>query len=198
MVDSNKTKNDSEHASGSDISTIQVGEGTPSPEKSPPPAQQRSPHDGMLQPGDLLADRFEIERQLGRGGFGAVYAAMDRSLGRRIAIKQSRGLHSFVSGQVRNEARAIASLSHANIVQIHDLIEVSEEEYLIVMECLEGVPLSQRIRESRLEIDEAVRIGIDVAGALVQAHRKHLVHSDIKPGNLFVCHDGVVKLLDFG
>ena len=151
-----------------------------------------------LQVGQLLLDRFEIRKRLGKGGFGTVYAAYDRHLNRTVAIKQSRSLKSFVAGQVREEARAIASLNHPNIVQIHDLIERGEHEWLIIMECLEGVSLSQRMRQSRLSISDAVRLSLKIAEALMHAHERHLVHSDLKPGNLFLCDDGRVKLLDFG
>ncbi|QDT08484.1 serine/threonine-protein kinase [Planctomycetes bacterium K23_9] len=150
------------------------------------------------QPGELIADRYEIRDRLGQGGFGAVYSAFDRSLNRIVAIKQSTGLRSFVAGRVRDEARAVASLNHPNIVQIHDLIHVNPAELLIVMERLEGVSLSQRIRQSRLQITDAVKIGVEITNALIHAHEKQLVHSDLKPGNLFVCKSGVVKLLDFG
>ncbi|MFK8113625.1 MAG: protein kinase [Rubripirellula sp.] len=148
--------------------------------------------------GHLIEDRYEIQQQLGRGGFGAVYSAFDRSLKRTVAIKQSSGLHSFVSGQVRNEAQAVASLNHPNIVQIHDLIQVSDTELLIVMERLEGMPLSERLRQSRLTTAEAVKIGVEVCNALIHAHEKQLVHSDLKPANLFLSSSGLVKLLDFG
>lgn len=149
--------------------------------------------------GQVVLDRFEVIEQLGRGGFGAVYSAMDRSLNRMVAIKQSRGLRSFFAGQVRNEARAIASLNHPNIVQIHDLVPVDEDdEWLIVMECLSGQPLSRRMNQSRMTIVEAVKIGVEIVGALMHAHEKKLVHSDLKPANLFLCDTGLVKLLDFG
>jgi serine/threonine protein kinase len=148
--------------------------------------------------GDLIGGRYEIRDCLGRGGFGSVYRAFDRELNRIVAIKQSHGLRSFVAGQIRNEAKSVASLNHTNIIAIHDLITVSDHELLIVMECLEGVTLSSRLRQSRLSIGDACKIAIQVAVALQHAHERMLVHSDLKPGNLFVCENGLVKLLDFG
>lgn len=163
--------------------------------KSPQP--DTAPDPGYAS-GYLIEGRYEIRQRLGRGGFGAVYAAYDHSLNRLVAIKQSKGLRSFVAGRVRNEARAVASLNHPNIVQIHDLVQVHPHELLIVMECLEGMPLSKRLRQSRIPLRDAVKIGIEVTGALMHAHEKQLVHSDLKPGNLFLCNSGLVKLLDFG
>jgi serine/threonine protein kinase len=157
-----------------------------------------SGHAEAYQPGDMLAGRYQIQTRLGRGGFGAVYSAIDRALNRIVAIKQSTGLKSFVAGRVRDEARAVASLNHRNIVQIFDLIQVKPNEQIIVMECLEGVSLAERLRNSRISINDAVKIGVEILEALIHAHEKQLVHSDLKPANLFLCHSGVVKLLDFG
>ena len=151
-----------------------------------------------LREGQILFDRFEINKRLGRGGFGTVYSAFDRKLDRTVAIKQARSLKSFVAGQVREEARKIASLNHPNIVQIYDLIEHGENELLIVMEYLEGVSLSTKLKSDALSITDAVRMAVDVCEALVHAHERQLIHSDLKPANLYVCRDGRIKLLDFG
>ena len=151
-----------------------------------------------FRPGRLVASRYEIIQRLGHGGFGAVYRAHDRELNRAVAIKRSNGLRSFVAGQIRNEAQVIASLNHPNIVAIYDLISVSDDELLIVMECLEGVTLRERLCDDPLTIIEAVKIGIQIAEALGHAHERKLVHSDLKPANLVLTKDGIVKLLDFG
>jgi serine/threonine protein kinase/formylglycine-generating enzyme required for sulfatase activity len=148
--------------------------------------------------GDVIHERYEVREQLGRGSFGAVFAAFDRSLNRTVAIKQSNGLRSFRAGQVRDEARAVAALNHPNIIQIHDLIQLDATQLLIVMECLEGIPLSKRLMQSRLSAEQAVNIGIEIAAALIHAHGHHLVHSDLKPANIFLCNNNSVKLLDFG
>ena len=151
-----------------------------------------------LQEGLVVLDRFEIRKKLGRGGFGTVFSAFDRKLDRTVAIKQTRMLKSFVAGRVRAEARKIASLNHPNIVQIYDLIDLSDSELLIIMEHLRGEPLSARLKRATLEIGEVVAMAIEMCEALIHAHERQLVHSDFKPANLYLCENGRVKLLDFG
>ncbi len=148
--------------------------------------------------GDVIAKRFEIIEPLGQGGFGTVYRAKDRVLHRLVAVKRSTVLRSFVAGRVRNEAQAIASLNHPNIIAIHDLISVGDNELLIVMEYLDGETLSMPLRSGRLTIGTAVDVIEQVALALQHAHERNLVHSDLKPANVFLASSGVVKLLDFG
>lgn len=161
-------------------------------------SSQRESKFAPLDNGHLVAGRYEIDKDLGQGGFGAVYRAYDHDLKRFVAIKQSTGLRSFVAGQVRNEAKSVASLNHPNIVAIHDLMTISDSELLIIMECLEGMTLRQLLRSSRLTIGAAAKIAVQIADALRHAHERKLVHSDLKPSNLFVCRDDLVKLLDFG
>ena len=113
--------------------------------------QSKPSHDG-LNLGELVANRYEIRESLGKGGFGAVYRAHDRELNRVVAIKRSNGLRSFVAGQIRNEAQSVASLNHPNIIAIYDLITVTDDDLLIVMECLAGSPLSQRLQQPRISV----------------------------------------------
>ena len=153
---------------------------------------------GKLRVGDRLASRYEILDQLGRGGFGAVYRAQDHELNRQVAVKRVNGLRSFVSGHIRGEARAIASLNHPNIISIYDLITVSSREMLIVMECPDGITLADHLTKARVPVVEAVDIALQVAVALQHAHSRQLVHSDLKPANLLIATDGRVRLLDFG
>ena len=124
-------------------------------------ASGKSSHDQHPRPGflsgHLIAGRYEVREALGQGGFGAVFQAHDRQLNRVVAIKQSTGLRSFVAGRIRNEAQSVASLNHPNIVAIYDLIGISDHELLIVMECLEGMTLSRRLRHSRLSVRDAVK-----------------------------------------
>jgi serine/threonine protein kinase/formylglycine-generating enzyme required for sulfatase activity len=152
----------------------------------------------ILLPGHLVSGRYEVQSRLGRGGFGAVFRAHDRELNRTVALKQSDGLRSFVAGQVRNEAQSVASLNHPNIVAIHDLITLSDNELLIVMECLEGMTLAKRMGQSPMAVVDIVKIALQTANALEHAHHRMIVHSDLKPANLFLCENGTVKLLDFG
>ena len=148
--------------------------------------------------GERIEQRYEILEQLGRGGFGTVFRARDHDLNRIVAIKQSTGLRSFVAGRVRDEAKAVASLNHPGIVSIYDLITISNSELLIVMECLEGQTLASYLQSQPISVMDAVELGIQIVEALKHAHEKKLVHSDLKPGNLFVTNSGLLKLLDFG
>ncbi|MEM9585975.1 MAG: serine/threonine-protein kinase, partial [Planctomycetota bacterium] len=165
-------------------------------------ASGRSPLESLplrkLEQGDLIANRYQIRQQIGRGGFGDVFRATDRELQRDVAIKACNGLRSFVGGRIRVEAQAIASLNHPNIVSIFDLVKQGDQELLIVMEFLEGETFRELITQGNLQSQGIAECMLSVALALDHAHRRHLVHSDLKPGNLFRTTDGTVKLLDFG
>jgi serine/threonine protein kinase len=144
---------------------------------------------------------FRIEELLGIGGFGAVYRAFDRSLHRRVALKVLP--HALAkAGKERiqrflHEARAAAKLSHPNIVAVHQICQV-DGIYFIVMELVDGQSLAQLIRTHRLSPQRATHIITEAARGLAQAHRRGLIHRDIKPGNIMVTTDGQVKMTDFG
>jgi tetratricopeptide (TPR) repeat protein len=150
-------------------------------------------------PGERLGDRFRIERLLGRGGFGAVFEAVDERLGRRVAVKAVRtGTRSALREErLQLEADAAARLSHPNIVTLFDVGTCDRGPYL-VFELLRGESLGARLRRGRLAPAEALRIAGEVARALAHAHARGVVHRDLKPLNVFLCEDGGVKLLDFG
>ncbi len=152
-----------------------------------------------LQPGDVL-DRFEVLRELGRGGFGAVYEALDRELGRRVALKTlrpGRSRDEWADEQLRTEAQAAASLSHPGIVTLHEASTCDRGPYL-VMELLRGETLEHRLGRGPLPVGRAVDVSLQVARALAHVHARGLVHRDLKPGNVFLGEDGRVKLLDLG
>jgi tetratricopeptide (TPR) repeat protein len=152
-----------------------------------------------LSPGDVVG-KFELLRECGRGGFGVVYEARDRELGRLVAFKAlrpGRVLDKKRVDAMRREAEAAAQLNHPNVVTVHDFGTCPSGPYLI-MELLRGAPLSQRIEGGPLRPREAVRIATEVAEALVHAHAAGVIHRDLKPGNVFLCMDGKVKVLDFG
>jgi eukaryotic-like serine/threonine-protein kinase len=144
--------------------------------------------------------RYEIIKQIGRGGMGEVYLARDRKLDRNVAIKilneefsqDESNLQRFVS-----EAKAASALNHPNILTIYEFGEVEDTRF-IVSEYIEGKTLREIIRESRLRVPEILDISIQVTGALSAAHKAHLVHRDIKPENIMIRPDGYVKVLDFG
>jgi serine/threonine-protein kinase len=147
----------------------------------------------------VLADRYEIEQELGRGGMGRVLVALDHRLGRRVAIKMlAAGAHSESALQrFELEARAAGSLNHPNILDVHD-VGVWEGEPYIVSELLEGETLSERIRRGKLSPQEALRCAVQLADGLAAAHDKGIIHRDLKPENIFLGKDGRLKILDFG
>src|SRR4029077_1860074 len=137
-----------------------------------------------LSAGDKLGP-YEILAAIGAGGMGEVYRARDPRLNRDVAIKQLKGSHT---ARFEQEARAIAALNHPHICQIYDI----GPDYL-VMEYVEGRPLHGPIR-----VEEAVRLALQIAGALEEAHARGILHRDLKPANILVTQKGAAKLLDFG
>ena len=151
-----------------------------------------------LVPGARLGPH-EIVAPVGAGGMGEVYRARDTRLDRSVAIKVLPAhLSSNPELKVRleREARAISSLQHPHICVLHDIGHQDGIDYL-VMEFLEGETLAARLRRGPLPIDQAIRIGIDVADALDKAHCRGIVHRDLKPGNIMLTSGGA-KLMDFG
>lgn len=148
--------------------------------------------------GSDLGTRYLIERQLGSGGMGYVYQALDRELGRRVAIKMIRQELDDDATRARfyREARAAAALTHPHACQLH---EVSEHEGVpfLVMELLDGEPLSARLARGHLTLDEAAAVLIPLMEVVSTFHQRGLVHRDLKPSNVFLTTRGV-KLLDFG
>jgi serine/threonine protein kinase len=143
---------------------------------------------------------YTLGERLGAGGMGEVYQAYDERLDRWVAVKLIRSDHldkPTVRERFRREARAAARLSHPSIVQIHDIVE-SDESDAIVMELVEGEPLSCRIARGPLPVSEAARIGREIAEGLAAAHAKGLIHRDLKPENVMITTDGRAKILDFG
>src|SRR5487761_1029612 len=152
-------------------------------------------------PNSIYNGRYELRSQIARGGTAHVYLAHDILLDRPVALKVlypelSRN-DSFVE-RFRREAQAAANLSHPNIVQVFDWGE-SENTYFIVMEYIDGEPLSSIIRtQAPISPDQAATVAADIAKALGYAHRHGVVHRDVKPGNVLITADGEVKVTDFG
>ena len=142
---------------------------------------------------------YEILSMLGAGGMGEVYKARDTRLKRLVAIKilpQEFKLNDDRRARFDREARAIASLNHPHICVLHDVGQQDGINYL-VMEYVEGQTLKERLLETPLSISVAMKIGSEIADALVEAHRHGIVHRDVKPGNIMLAKGGA-KLLDFG
>jgi len=143
---------------------------------------------------------YEIVAPIGAGGMGEVYRARDTRLGRDVAIKVLPPEFADDPERLRRfeqEARAVAALSHPNILAIHD-VGTHEGAPFIVTELLEGESLRDRLKAGGLTVRKAVETGVQIAQGLAAAHEKGIVHRDLKPGNVFVTRDGQVKILDFG
>src|SRR4249919_3428770 len=151
--------------------------------------------------GTVLSGRYKLEAKLGSGGMSTVYLANDATLDRAVAVKV---MHREMSEQpdqlerFRQEARAVAKLSHPNVVAVIDAGEDGGHPY-IVFEYVEGETLKQRIaRLGALDTQEALAYAIEIARGLTVAHARNMVHRDIKPQNVLIDAEGRAKLTDFG
>ena len=171
---------------------------TPLPFRKPVPGERVGGSDGR---------RYEVLSELGGGAMGLVFRARDEELQRTVALKflipRGRGGEGPPAGMLRQEARAIAQFDHENIVRVHDVAEWSGVPWepsvpFIVMECLEGESLATLLRREQLGLRRALEILAAMAQGLTHAHRRHVIHRDLKPGNVFITQKGTVKLLDFG
>jgi serine/threonine protein kinase len=143
---------------------------------------------------------YEVEALLGAGGMGEVYRSRDTRLDRTVAIKVLPARLSASQQhceRFQREARAISALQHPNICTLYDVGQQGRAQYL-VMEYLEGETLAARLLRGRLPLDVSLRYAAEVADALEVAHRRGVVHRDLKPGNIFVTTRGEAKVLDFG
>jgi serine/threonine-protein kinase len=144
---------------------------------------------------------FEVGEVIGRGGMGVVYLARDTKLDRSVAIKSMPAeLQANSTAQLRfkREAKLLASLNHPNIAVIHDIIEQDAGSGYLVLEYIPGQTLTERIAHKRLELEDALSIGRQIAEALLGAYENGVTHRDLKPGNVKITPEGRVKVLDFG
>jgi eukaryotic-like serine/threonine-protein kinase len=154
----------------------------------------------MALPSGTLLRQYEIVEPLGAGSMGEVYRAHDSRLGRDVAIKVLPGHLAgdpYVRARFESEARAIAALSHPNLLAIHEFT-LADDTPFAVMELLEGETLRQRLETGLLPWRRALEIGMLVADGLAAAHAKGIIHRDLKPDNVFLTTSGAVKILDFG
>jgi serine/threonine protein kinase len=152
-----------------------------------------------LAPGTRLGS-YEILAPIGAGGMGEVYRARDRRLDRDVAIKvlpESVAADPETLARFEREAKAVAALSHPNILAIHDFGTHDGISYAVT-ELLEGETLSEKLVAGPIREKQAVDYALQTARGLAAAHEKGVVHRDLKPENLFVTKDGHVKILDFG
>ena len=143
---------------------------------------------------------YQILSLLGAGGMGEVYLAEDTRLKRRVALKLLPVYFTADRDRLRRfeqEARAVSTLNHPNIITIHEIGEIEEAHYLVT-EFIDGETLRHRLMQGRLEISPALDVSLQIASAVAAAHEAGIVHRDIKPENIMLRRDGYVKVLDFG
>src|SRR5712691_9901942 len=150
---------------------------------------------------EVLGDRYQLQDPIGRGGMATIYRARDRRMDRVVAVKVLREVYStdpkFVT-RFQREAKAASALQHPNIVQVYNYGQ-TDGNYYIVMELVEGTDLRRYLRSRGiLDVDRAVIIAHDVALGLGAAHRRGIVHRNVKPQNVLVGRGGSIKLTNFG
>ncbi len=152
--------------------------------------------------GREIGGRYRLIAPLGEGGMATLWRAIDEQLDREVAVKLLRDQYSRDAGfsaRFRQEARAAGSLAHPNIVPVYDYGSDEDGTQFIVMQLVDGEDLSALLRERTvLGADDAVRVALGVASALEAAHRRGIVHRDVKPGNILITDEGDVKVTDFG
>ncbi len=144
---------------------------------------------------------YELIEQVGAGGMGVVWKAKDTRLMRLVALKSlapARTGDAALRARLLQEARAASQLDHPNICSIYQIEELATDEVVVVMAFYHGETLAQRLRRGPLEQDDAVTIAAQVLSGLEHAHQRGVFHRDVKPANLMMCENGMVKIVDFG
>jgi serine/threonine protein kinase len=152
--------------------------------------------------GTVLGGKYRIGKKIGSGGIGVVYAAEHTTLGHEVAVKVLRGAAAKDGGEIarlRREAYIQVHIDHPNVARVHDLDQMPDGSMYVVMERLHGRSLADKLsREHIIAPGFAIPVFIGVCRALGAAHKKGVVHRDLKPGNVFLCEDAPAKVLDFG
>jgi serine/threonine-protein kinase len=154
-----------------------------------------------LTKGTVVAGKYRILEEIGRGGMGIVYKAEDIKLQRTVALKflpQQWVSDPEARERFIHEARAASALDHNNICTIHEIEETEDGRMYIAMACYEGWSLKDKIKRGRLDKNEAIDVAVQVAQGMAKAHQKGIVHRDIKPANILITNDGAAKIVDFG
>jgi serine/threonine protein kinase/Tol biopolymer transport system component len=154
----------------------------------------------VVAPGTVIAGHYEVLEKLGKGGMGEVYRALDKNLGRQVAIKilpEEFSTDPERLARFEREAKLLATLNHPNIGAVYGF-EESKGLRFLVLELVEGETLQTRLYRGALPIDEALETCRQVAEGLEAAHERGVVHRDLKPGNIMTTPEGKVKILDFG
>ena len=154
-----------------------------------------------LKHGTLLNKRYKILEELGQGGMGAVYKAIDENLGVTVAVKENFFLTDEYARQFQREAKILANLRHPNLPRVLDYFVIEQQGQYLVMDYIEGDDLREWIKRKEVISEvEVIQIGTAICNALIYLHSRQpaIVHRDIKPGNVKITPDGEVVLVDFG
>ncbi|MCP4153731.1 MAG: protein kinase [bacterium] len=149
---------------------------------------------------NLIKGRFKIIRKLGKGGMGEVVLAEDIKLKRKVAIKSiltDSLVDNTSKARFLREAQTASQLDHPNICTVYEVYDEQDHDH-IVMQYVDGVTVDQILKVKTLGVDKALDIAIQLCSAMIEANEKNIIHRDIKPGNIMVDRNGVVKILDFG
>jgi eukaryotic-like serine/threonine-protein kinase len=155
---------------------------------------------GVLD-GTVLGGKYKILHKIGSGGIGVIYSAEHLTLGSIVAVKVLRGAAARDAAEIarlRREAQVQVSIQHPNVVQTLDLDQMPDGSLYVVMELLRGRTLAEKMRSGPVPPTVAVPVFREVCFGLAACHAHGVVHRDMKPGNIFLCQDGTVKVLDFG
>src|SRR6266852_3673047 len=166
----------------------------------PPPSPAAPAESTAPQPAERRIGKYIIKRELGRGGMGAVYLAEQPGLGREVAIKElilSAVADPTALKRFMQEAQVMARTSHPNLVQVHDLEQIGDANY-IVLEFVRGKSLRDRINLGTMPLPQTFAVMHGVLQALDYAHKRSIVHRDMKPENVLMSEEGEVKVADFG
>src|SRR3954462_6110790 len=142
-----------------------------------------------LTPGAVIAGRYRVDRKVGAGGMGEVWAAEHRAVGSRVAIKTllaAAAQNHEIVARFKREALILGKIRSDHVARVVDFVTDDVYGPVLVMEFVEGDPLSRVLQQRTLSVEETIELGVDIASALCDLHHAHIVHRDLKPGNLIL------------